>query len=220
MLTLRPPLAAEIDAFVGRQRGAPFSYPSVGGTRPPPPRSGVGEVTPEPSAEAGDGAPEGYAADHHRVKVGEGARTFARAVDAVRRWEMFNIGWVTLCWPTTPIEAGRTVAILVPLAAVWSLNACRIVYVIDERDERAGAAPRFGFAYGTLDDHMESGEERFSVEWHRDDDSVWYDLFAFSRPKHPLAWAGYPLTRMLQRRFAGDSKAALARALGGEKAIR
>ena len=73
---------------------------------------------------------------------------------------------------------------------------------------------RFGFAYGTLDDHMETGEERFSVEFRREDDSVWYDLFAFSRPRHPLARVGRPISRMLQRRFARDSLAAMTRAVG------
>jgi len=74
---------------------------------------------------------------------------------------------------------------------------------------------RFGFAYGTLADHMESGEERFTVEWRRDDDSVWYDLLAFSRPRHPLARLGLRLSRALQRRFARDSLRAMARASQG-----
>ena len=65
----------------------------------------------------------------------------------------------------------------------WSLNACRIVYTIDEE----GPVVRFGFAYGTLPDHAEQGEERFSVEWHHEDGTVWYDILAFSRPNHPLA---------------------------------
>ena len=47
---------------------------------------------------------------------------------------------------------------------------------------------RFGFGYGTLPRHAERGEERFSVEWYREDGCVYYDVFAFSRPKHPLAW--------------------------------
>ena len=41
---------------------------------------------------------------------------------------------------------------------------------------------RFGFAYGTLREHAESGEERFTVEWSRDDDRVWYDILAFFAP--------------------------------------
>ncbi len=52
---------------------------------------------------------------------------------------------------------------------------------------------RFGFAYGTLPGHVESGEERFLVEWDRGDDAVWYDILAFSRPNHVLTRLGYPV---------------------------
>jgi hypothetical protein len=68
---------------------------------------------------------------------------------------------------------------------------------------------RYGFAYGTLGEHAERGEERFAVEWNREDDTVWYDILAFSRPKSLLAIMGYPLSRSLQRRFAVASKAAM-----------
>ena len=91
-----------------------------------------------------------------------------------------------------------------------SLNAARIVYTINED----GPIKRYGFAYGTLLDHSESGEERFSVEWHSQDSSIWYDLFAFSRPHLMLAKLGYPLTRWLQRRFREGSQAAMAKAVG------
>ena len=33
------------------------------------------------------------------------------------------------------------------------------------------------------------------MEWHHDDDSVWYDLLAFSRPNQFLTRVGYPFTR-------------------------
>lgn len=88
------------------------------------------------------------------------------------------------------------------------MNACRIVYVVDERAERV----RFGFGYGTLRGHAERGEESFIVEWDQRDDSVWYEIFAVSRPG-PLARLGYFYARKLQRRFAQDSKAALQRAI-------
>ena len=32
---------------------------------------------------------------------------------------------------------------------------------------------------------MERGEERFTVEWDRADESVSYEVFAFARPAHP-----------------------------------
>jgi uncharacterized protein (UPF0548 family) len=122
---------------------------------------------------------------------------------------MFNMSWLQLCRPAgAPIVAGTNAAILIRHFGFWSLNAARIVYVTNE-----GSSPikRHGFAYGTLLDHGESGEERFLVEWHSKDDSVWYDLFAFSRPRAVAARLGYPLTRWLQRRFREDSKGAMVR---------
>ncbi len=88
------------------------------------------------------------------------------------------------------------------------MNACRIVYVIDE----GGSSQRYGFAYGTLPDHAAIGEERFTVEFHPEDQTVWYDLYALSRPTL-LARMVYPFTRALQKRFAKDSKAAMLRAV-------
>jgi len=85
------------------------------------------------------------------------------------------------------------------------------VYLIEEDD---GVVRRCGFAYGTLPGHAESGEERFTVEQRRDDGSVSYDLYAFSRPNNLLTRAGYPLARRLQRRFARDSLRAMVRASG------
>lgn len=119
---------------------------------------------------------------------------------------MFNFPWIELCWSNTPIEQGATVAIVVSHFGVFSLNASRIAYAIDE-------PRRFGFAYGTLLQHAESGEERFLVEWNETDDSVWYDLFAFSRPRAMPAKLAAPLARGLQKKFARDSLAAMQSAV-------
>jgi len=127
---------------------------------------------------------------------------------AIRGWQMFNMPWLRLYWPTTPIEVGATVAILVDHLGFHSLNAARIVYVVDDD----GPVCRYGFAYGTLTDHSERGEERFTVEWNRSEDKVWYAILAFSRPQKALAKLGYPVSRMLQRRFAEASKAAMVAA--------
>lgn len=124
---------------------------------------------------------------------------------------MFHQEWVHLYWPSTPIVAGENVAVLASYLGCCWLNACRIVYTVNED----GPVQRFGFAYGTLEDHAESGEERFLVEWNRENDEVWYDLLAFSRPNQFLARIGYPLARRLQKKFAADSKTAMVRALAG-----
>jgi uncharacterized protein (UPF0548 family) len=189
MLLLRKPSDQQLQAFLATQQGAPFSYPGVGATQS------------QPLA--------GYAVDHNRAKLGEGQATFERAVAAVRRWEMFNFGWMQLCWPAAPIEPGATVVVLAALLGLWSVNACRIVYTIDDD---AGPARRFGFAYGTLPVHEGRGEERFLVEWDRDNNSVCYDILAFSQPNQLLTRLGYPAMRMLQKRFARDSKRAMVRA--------
>ncbi len=109
--------------------------------------------------------------------------------------------------PTTPLQPGYTVVMLARVFGLWWLNGARIVYVIDE----VTPLRRFGFAYGTLPDHVERGEERFCVEHHADD-TVWYDILAFSRPRYWMTRLAYPLTRRMQKRFVEQSKAAMGRA--------
>lgn len=187
MFLLSKPSNREVERFLASQSKQDFSYPCeyVGSTN----------------------VPRGYNTDHNRVQLGSGQATFARAIEAVRRWEIFNIGWLQLCWPHAPIEAGTNVAVLAHHLGFWSINACRIVSVIDED----GARQRCGFIYGTLPDHAERGQEQFTVEWHREDDSVWYDIVAYSRPNLVLSKLGYPVARLLQKRFARDSMAAMVR---------
>jgi uncharacterized protein (UPF0548 family) len=186
MFLLRKPAEPFLRAFVTKQSGLPFTYAAVGATAGVP--------------------PAGYQIDPTRVRLGSGQPAFERGQSALRRWAHFDLGWVELCWPTVPMETGQTVAILAHVCGLWSLNACRIVYVMDE-------PRRFGFAYGTLPEHAESGEERFTVEWNASDDSVWYDILAFSRPNQLLSRVGYPYVRRLQKRFARDSGAAMMQAV-------
>ena len=58
-----------------------------------------------------------------------------------------------------PVAAGTVVAVLIRHLGFWSLNGCRVVYSVGGFDGEA----RFGFAYGTLTNHAESGEELFEV---------------------------------------------------------
>ena len=150
----------------------------------------------------------GYNTDHNRRLLGHGPIVFEQAMTAIRSWKMFDIHWLTLYWPDTAIEVGATMAVLVQHLGIWSLNACRVVYLIKE----TGSLERFGFAYGTLQDHAERGEERFTVEWNKEDDSVWYDIFAVSKPG-TVARMAYPYARRLQSRFAKDSLDAMFRAV-------
>jgi len=185
------PSAQRIARFLDAQRDAPFSCDEVGASRK------AAKV------------PTDYAVDHNRARLGGGKDTFDRAVAALYAWKMFDVGWVRLVPANAPVEVGMTVAVLVRHYGFYSLNPCRISYTF-EQDE--GGLLKRGFAYGTLPGHGEKGEERFTVEWRREDDSVFYDLYAFSRPNHPLAKLGYPLARRLQRRFAKDSLRAMVQA--------
>ena len=182
LFRLTAPTEDEIRCFVAKQKDSSFSYSEVGASATT--------------------APLGYNVDHNRIELGKGEDAWQRAVEAIRTWRMFSLPWVGLHWPTAPILVGTDVAVSVHHFGFYSLNACRIVYVVDE--ERP--MKRFGFAYGTLAEHAESGEERFTLEWNRDTDEVWYDILAFSRPKNMLARLGYPLSRLLQKRFAEGSK--------------
>jgi uncharacterized protein (UPF0548 family) len=187
MFLRRKPTEEFVRKFVSAQQHLPFSYSQVGATQSQP--------------------PGGFTVDHNRIKLGAGEETYKRAVSALRSWQQFELGWVTVVPPGEALVVGTTVAVQAKTFGFWSLNAARIVYVIDERKAQEA---KFGFAYGTLPDHVERGEERFTVEWHNDeDDSVWYDIYAFSHPKHPLVRIGFPVTRMLQKRFVRDSLAAM-----------
>lgn len=148
-------------------------------------------------------ASAGYQVDHNRVQLGHGGQTFKQACAALQNWRMFDLGWVSIYPNHAPIVEGTTVAMVATAFGLWFVNACRIVYVIDER---VGDLWRFGFAYGTLPAHLERGEERFLIEWDRRSDSVSYDILAYSQPQALLAKLGYPVVRHFQKRFACDSK--------------
>ena len=152
----------------------------------------------------------GFVVDHNRVLLGKGDDVFARAKTAVREWQMFNFGWIELHPQMQAIETGKSVSVCANFGLLWALVGCRIVYVIDENEN---GKSRFGFAYGTLLEHIECGEERFLVEWNHSDDSVYYDLYAFSHPQHPLVKLARPVARFGQRQFALASMAAMKRAV-------
>jgi uncharacterized protein (UPF0548 family) len=145
--------------------------------------------------------PDGYVVDHNRIHLGTGATVYKLAIDALNAWKQFDLGWVSIVPSGVPLKEGATVAVKARAFGTWSLNATRVVYLINE----SGATERFGFAYGTLPGHVESGEERFSVEWNRNDDSVCYDILAFSRPQHLFARVAAQQARKLQKQFAIDS---------------
>ena len=189
MRSLRRPSDAAVRDFLEAQAALDFTYPDVGATATTPPRD--------------------YVVDHTRIRLGGGEAVFRAARAALGRWDQFRLGWVEAWPPGAPIRTGEVVGSVARCLGLWWLNACRIVYVVDEESP----VTRFGFANGTLPGHAEIGEERFLVEWDRAIGEVWYDILAFSRPHAFLTRLGHPYMRHVQKRFGRGSAAAMARAV-------
>lgn len=189
---LSKPNAKQVEAAIASQRDLSFSYSAVGASQGAP--------------------PAGYNIDHHRILLGHGPETFAAAVSELKAWTMFDLGWVEVVPRGAPIKAGEVVAVVVQHLGFWSINVSRVVYTTTDDDE----SERYGFAYGTLACHAEQGEERFMIEYDAQTGEVWYDLYAFSKPRSILAKVGYPISRRLQKRFARDSLARMKRAVQAE----
>jgi uncharacterized protein (UPF0548 family) len=183
MFLLTKPSEKQIQRFLETQHTLNFSYKEVSATNP---------HTFSP--------PKNFTHDHNRILLGKGQATFEKAKAAMKNWKAYALGWTNI-HPNAQPEKDKTFCVLVSHFGFYSLSSLRIVYVVDE-------PRRFAFAIGTLPGHVEKGEERFMVEWLADD-SVHYDLLAFSKPQHPLVYLGYPVARQLQKRFAKDSKRAM-----------
>src|SRR5262249_56018570 len=105
MLALRKPSPEQLRDFLAAQSKLDFTYPAVGATATVP--------------------PAGYVVDRTRIKLGEGAKVFAAAKAALRRWEQFRLGWVETWPPETPIQAGQVVAVIAPPLRPWGLHPVR-----------------------------------------------------------------------------------------------
>ena len=192
MFLTHRPSQRELERFVDQSRDLPLSYGPIGIAKQSPP---------------------GFSIDEASAVVGNGKQVFERARILLTEWRHFELGWVELFPRGAAIEPGSVVAVLVHHLGFWSLNGCRVVYSMGDR--RAGA--NFGFAYGTLTNHAEMGEEIFEVLLEPESEDVVYRIRAVSKPRAALARIGYPITRVFQERFRRDSIGALRRAIGGER---
>src|SRR5689334_3639432 len=112
MLSLRKQTDEAVRRFLTEQARLGLTYQAVGATATTP--------------------PAGYVVDHTRVRLGEGEAVFRAARAALEGWRQFDLGWVGAWPPETPIRAGQVVAVVARAAGLWWLNACRIVYAVDE----------------------------------------------------------------------------------------
>jgi uncharacterized protein (UPF0548 family) len=147
--------------------------------------------------------------DEHVATIGHGDAAFVRAREALAHWKHFDVGWVEAFPERSPVQTGTVVAVLIRHLGCWSLNGARVRYQVQGGDDR----PAFGFAYGTLVNHAESGEESFEVWLDRPTGDVRYRIRSVSRAQSVFAKAGPPLVRGLQARFRRESALAMMRAV-------
>ena len=138
MFLARRPSREAIDRFLRDSQELPLSYGPIGIVNGETARRDLDEAI---------------------VAIGRGQTDFERARAALMAWKQFDIGWVETFPRHAPVEVGTVVAVLIRHLGFWSLNGCRVLYSVGGLDDAA----RFGFAYGTLTNHAESGEELFEV---------------------------------------------------------
>lgn len=165
----------------------------------------------DPSNPSGHRRLPGFARDVRSIGLGRDETAWLEAKDALRNWRMFDQSSLELIGGHVPPEPGRTVAILVPILGFCCVSLSRVVRVFDESDE---ALERYGFVYVTLAQHAVYGMERFEVRRNRGNGEVVFRIEAVSRPSRWYLWLGYPLTRLVQKRFGRGALAAMRRAVG------
>jgi uncharacterized protein (UPF0548 family) len=172
MFSLRQPSPSTLARVAATQAGSELTYAEHGATE--------------------GSMPAGYHRGRWEADLGtfdEGA--FDRLSAALWNWDVQRGAGLSI-YPAEPVRSGLTFAFWFRLGGVYVTAAARVVYLTNEPDLR-------GFAYGTLPQHPEQGEEAFHVV--RDGSRMLFRITAFSRPRHPLARAGAPLTRLVQLRM-------------------
>ena len=199
MLFIARPPDQEILARLAAREAMPLSYSEVGATR----------LTP----------PAGYRINHMRALLGKGQDVHARAVSALLSWRLLTVAGLEIFPSQPPMQLETNIALLSRhfrrLGGLWSLDFCRVIYLLEAQPENGGAIERTGFAYGTLPGHAVRGEEVFSIERHADTNEVWYDIFSFSLPANVLIRLAGPLARAAQKQFASASFGAASRLSAG-----
>jgi uncharacterized protein (UPF0548 family) len=153
--------------------------------------------------------PPGYNHDRVSLRVGEGELAWERARAAIRLWRAHAHAGITITPADAPVREGTTVVASRGFGPMLILAPCRVVYGTDEPS-------RFGFAYGTLPGHPESGEEAFHVVLGTDG-AVTAEIVAFSRPADFLTRAASPVARQVQKAATRRYLEGIMRYIAGAK---
>lgn len=176
-VSIKYPSTKALEGFLNRKKKARYNYSEQAAT--------CGEF------------PDGYDHDRNEIFLGTGSEVWETAKKALQHWQQFPPGWTSIYPNNTPLQKDQTVAMLFKLFGLWWKNSTRIVYTFDETH-------RFGFAYGTIEGHVEQGEEIFGLR-RTTEGEVYYYIHAFSTPKFWMTRMAYPIARYYQRQFVLDS---------------
>ncbi|MGI5247296.1 DUF1990 family protein [Dactylosporangium sp. CA-139066] len=144
--------------------------------------------------------PAGYLHVTRRVRVGSGPAAFRVAADALAQWRPQRGAGLQVRTKAERPALGVDFATGIGFGPLRLWQPCRIVWVVDEPG-------RYGFGFGTLPGHVETGEEAFLLS--TDADDVWFEVRAFSRPAKWWVKLGAPLARLVQARVTDRYAAAM-----------
>jgi uncharacterized protein (UPF0548 family) len=172
MKFVRPSDSEALEGLLHRLRGCEPTYEHVGAT-----------LT--------GGSPEGFRHDRYEADMGRGQQDYLLAVQGLRTWKAHRLRGVRIFPAAQEVEVGATVVVTLGTPVLALAAPCRIIGVIDE-------PTRWGFAYGTLPGHPEQGEEAFVVST-SPDETVRFDIVAFSRPGDSVVRLSGPVGRGIQK---------------------
>jgi len=84
---------------------------------------------------------------------------------------------------------------------VWSLDFCRVVYVLNSEPEKSGSIETHRLRLRHSSRPRRPRRGIFSIEFHTATQEVWYEIFSFSQPANSLIRLAGPLARRAQLRF-------------------
>jgi uncharacterized protein (UPF0548 family) len=152
-------------------QGVELTYPEIGATR--------------------DSAfPDGYRHVRGKARLGRGEQVYAAAVHALGSFDMHRGSGLRVRAEAGMAAEGAEVTFGFGAGPVRLWAPVRVVWLINE-------PLRYGYGYGTLPGHPESGEEGFLVCL-SPDETVWFEVRAFSRPARWFSRAARPLTALVQ----------------------
>ena len=150
-----------------------------------------------------DKLPDGYRRLRAKARVGRGERVYAAAVHALGSFDMQRAAGLRVRTDAVMAAVGARVEFGFGLGPARLWAPVQVVWVVNE-------PLRYGYGYGTLPGHPESGEESFMVCL-EPDETVTFEVKAFSRPDTWYTRMGRPFAEAAQERTNHRYRAALVR---------